>query len=73
MQPQTQQPNRNNSRQQTTQVKDQLRQARDQARNSINQVQDGKAQALLETTAEVLQGLMTAYEDFEKGTETAWQ
>jgi hypothetical protein len=50
-----------------------LRAARDRVRSALPQVQDGKAHALLETTAEVLQGLMTAFEDFEEGTENGWR
>ncbi len=70
---QAQQSNQTTSRQQTTQIKDLLRSARDQARSTLPQLQDGKAQALLETTAEVLQGLMKAFEDYEQGTEDAWR
>jgi hypothetical protein len=34
--------------------------------------EDTRAQALFETTAEVLQGLITAYEHFENQSEAAW-
>jgi hypothetical protein len=36
-------------------------------------VTDPKALALFETTAEVLQGLITAYEHFEQKSEPVWQ
>lgn len=36
------------------------------ARQDIERVHDPKAQALFETTAETLLGLMKAYEDFER-------
>ena len=36
-------------------------------------VRDPKAQALFETTAEVLDGLWKAYDDFERKNETAWR
>jgi len=35
------------------------------ARADVGKVHDPKAQALFETTAEVLGGLVTAFEDFE--------
>lgn len=50
-----------------------LRDVRDQARKDLESTQNPKVQALLETTAEVVQGLINAYEDFEKGRERAWQ
>lgn len=61
------------SRKYAAQLHDMLRDTRDRARDDINMVSDGKAQALFETTAEVLQGLMKAYEDFEEGTELVWR
>lgn len=53
-------------------LKDLLTQAINRAREDVGKVEDPKAQALLETTAEVLTGLRKAYEDFEQRTETAW-
>jgi len=55
---------------QTSQAFDQLVQ---QIRSSIGQVQEPKAQALLETSAEVLLGLKKAFDDYQKGNEEAWQ
>jgi hypothetical protein len=43
------------------------------ARQDVAKVDDPKAQALFETTAEVLAGLKKAYEHFEQGTEGAWK
>jgi len=43
------------------------------ARDDIERVQDPKAQALFETTAEVLTGLTTAYDHFEHASERAWR
>jgi hypothetical protein len=34
---------------------------------------DPKAQALFETTAEVLKGLLKAFDDFEQKSEPAWK
>lgn len=43
------------------------------AREDVDKVNDPKAQALFETTAEVLGGLVTAYEHFERRSESAWK
>jgi hypothetical protein len=42
-------------------------------REDIVKVNDPKAQALFETTAEVLNGLITAYEHAEEQSEPAWK
>jgi hypothetical protein len=44
-----------------------------QVRNQIANVNEPKAQALFETTAEVLLGLKKAYTDYKGGGEQAWQ
>jgi hypothetical protein len=41
----------------------------DHLRDDINRVTEPKAQALFETSAEVLLGLRTAFEHYEKGSE----
>jgi hypothetical protein len=61
------------ARQCAVQIEGMLRDLRDRARADIDRVRDPKAQALFETTAEVLQGLMKAYEDFAAKNEKAWQ
>jgi hypothetical protein len=43
------------------------------AREDVGKVHDPKAQALFETTAEVLGGLVTAFEHFEQRAEAAWR
>lgn len=43
------------------------------AREDVKKVKDPKAQALFETTAEVLAGLTKAFEHFEGRTEGAWK
>jgi hypothetical protein len=45
----------------------------DQARKDVANVSDSKAQALFETTAEVLIGIRKAFEDFERRNEQAWR
>ena len=42
------------------------------AREDVERVTDPKAQALFETTAEVLSGLTTAYDHYEQRSEPAW-
>ena len=42
------------------------------ARSDVNNIDDPRARALFETTAEVLLGLAKAYEDYTKGDEPAW-
>jgi hypothetical protein len=43
------------------------------AREDVAKISDPKAQALFETSAEVLLGLAKAFEDFEQKSETAWR
>lgn len=42
-------------------------------REDIGKVNEPKAQALFETTAEVLNGLVTAYTHYEQHSEQAWK
>jgi hypothetical protein len=43
------------------------------ARQDVSKVRDPKAQALFETTVEVLVGLRKAFDDFEQKTEEVWR
>lgn len=43
------------------------------SREDVGKVDDPKAKALFETTAEVLDGLIRAYEHAEKRSEPAWR
>lgn len=63
----------NDPRHHTIKIKDMLSDVRDHLREDIGKVEDPRAQALFETTAEVLGGLITAYEHYERGSEEAWQ
>lgn len=63
----------NDPRHHTANIKKMLNDTAQHAREDVAKVQDPKAQALFETTAEVLQGLRKAYDDFEKKNETAWR
>ena len=42
-------------------------------RNDIERVEDPRAQALFETSAEVLGGLLKAYQHFDEKSEEAWR
>jgi hypothetical protein len=42
-------------------------------REDVRKVDDPRARALFETTAEVLDGLNKAYRDFESADEGAWR
>jgi hypothetical protein len=42
-------------------------------RDDVGKVTEPKAQALFETSAEVLTGLVKAFDDYEKKREAAWR
>lgn len=50
-----------------------LRDVMNHAREDVSKVDDPKAQALYETTAEVLGGLATAYQHYLEQSEEAWR
>ena len=54
-------------------VQERLTDLVEQMRNEIGNSEDARLGALLETSAEVLTGLRTAFQHFEKGQERAWQ
>ena len=72
MQDRTQYPE-NDPRHHTQRLKKMLNDTAAHAREDVTKVSDPKAQALFETTAEVLKGLIKAYEDFEERKEEAWK
>ena len=57
----------------TIKLKEMLRDTAQHAREDVGKVNDPKAQALFETTKEVLDGLAKAYDDFENRSEQAWK
>jgi hypothetical protein len=63
----------NDPRHHTAKIKQMLTETLEHARRDVAKVSDPKAQALFETTAEVLAGLKKAYEHFEQGAEGAWK
>lgn len=65
--------NEKDPRHHTAKLKGMLTEVIEHARQDVNKTNDPKAQALFETTAEVLLGLRKAYDDFEQRIEPAWQ
>lgn len=57
----------------TKNIKNELQKLVDHLRKDIGRVDDPKAKALFETSAEVLIGLKTAFTDYEEGEEEAWK
>ena len=54
-------------------IKAQMRQLIEHLRDDVGKVTEPKAQALFETSAEVLTGLMKAFDDYEHQSEAAWR
>ena len=57
----------------TQKIKARMRQLIEHLRTDIGKVKEPKAQALFETSAEVLTGLVKAFDDYEKKSEAAWR
>jgi hypothetical protein len=55
------------------QIKQRLRETIDHLREDIKEVDEPKFRALAETSAEVLGGLMKAFDHYETKAEAAWQ
>ncbi len=60
-------------RQQISRHIEQMQELQNKLRQDIHQMQEPRAQALYETTAEVLGGLVKAFSDFQKKNEEAWK
>jgi hypothetical protein len=63
----------NNPGHHTQKIKVRMRQLIDHLREDVGKVAEPKAQALFETSAEVLTGLVKAFDDYEKKHEGAWR
>ena len=63
----------NNPIHHTQKIKAQLRQLIEHLREDVGKVTEAKAQALFETSAEVLTGLAKAFDDYEQKGEEAWR
>lgn len=57
----------------TQNIKEELQKLADHLRKDIKRIDDAKAEALFETSAEVLIGLKTAFTHYEEGEEEAWK
>ena len=57
----------------TQKIKAQMGQLIEHLRGDVEKVTEPKAQALFETSAEVLAGLVKAFDDYEKKSEAAWR
>ena len=71
--PEPMQYSENDPRHHTQKLKKVLNDTADHARSDVSKIDDPKAQALFETTAEVLKGLVKAFTDFEEKKEQAWK
>ena len=60
-------------RHQTKRIRDMLSEVRGHLREDIGKINEPRAEALFETTAETMDGLITAFEDYERGQEEAWR
>ena len=64
---------KNNPIHHTQKIKARMGQLIEHLREGVGKVTEPKAQALFETSAEVLIGLVKAFDDYEKKREAAWQ
>jgi len=64
---------KNNPIHHTQKIKARMREIIVHLREDVGKVTEAKAQALFETSAEVLIGLVKAFDDYEKKSEAAWR
>lgn len=57
----------------TSKVQDMLQDLIDHLREDIHKIDEPQAEALLETSAEVLEGLKKAFKHYEEKNEAAWR
>lgn len=62
-----------NPRHHTAKIKQMLTDLVNHTRQDVSKVNEPKAQALFETTAEMLNGLVNAYDHYEQHSEQAWR
>jgi hypothetical protein len=63
----------NNPIHHTQRIKARMGQLIEHLREDVGKITEPKAQALFETSAEVLTGLVKAFNDYEKKSEEAWR
>ena len=66
-------PLENNPVRHTHIMKAQMRQMIKYLREDVGKITEAKAQAIFETSAEVLTGLVKTFDDYERKSEAAWQ
>ena len=64
---------KNNPIHHTQKIKARMGQLIEHLRDDVGKITEPKAMALFETSAEVLTGLVKAFNDYEKKSEAAWQ
>ena len=57
----------------TAKLREEMRALITHLRHDVGQVNDPRARVLFETSAEVLEGLVKTYEDYDQGQETAFR
>lgn len=57
----------------TQNIKSEMEKLVDHLRKDVEKVDEPKARALFETSAEVINGLITAFDHYEEKTEEAWK
>jgi len=57
----------------TANIKDEFIKLSEHLREDVDKVDDPKAKALFEVSAEVIDGLQKAFNDYEKKNESAWK
>ena len=57
----------------TANIKEEFVKLSEHLREDVDKVDDPKAKALFEVSAEVIDGLQKAFNDFEKKNESAWK
>ena len=63
----------NDPRHHTMYLRDQFNQLVTHLRGDVEKVDDAQAKALFETSAEVLDGLLRAFQHYEERSEAAWK
>ena len=63
----------NDPRRQTTHLRAKLEELRQELRQRGQEIEDPQALCLMETSAEVLEGLHRAFEHYEQRSEPAWR
>jgi len=56
----------------TRKIEQRLQATIDHLREDIDKIEEPKARAMFETSAEVLGGLVKAFHDYDENTESAW-